>query len=73
MNLLQEANLDDKFNEQIGKIQKAISKLNEITATMTAPGSAVKPVKSQAFAVRVIADDLKGLADILDMSTRGKK
>lgn len=73
MKLLQEAQLDDKFNKELDKIQKAISKLNEIAATMTAPGSTVKPVKSQAFAVRVIADDIKGLADILDMSTRGKK
>jgi hypothetical protein len=67
MKLIQEAALDDKFNTQLGKIQDAISKLNDIVVTMTAPGSQSKPVRSQAFAVKVIADDLKDLAAILAM------
>jgi hypothetical protein len=67
MKLIQEAALDDKFNTQLGKIQDAISKLNDIVASMTAPNSVSKPVRSQAFAIKVVADDLKDMAALLAM------
>jgi len=65
MKLIQEAALDDQFNTQLGKIQEAVSKLNHIVATMTAPGSSTKPVKSQGNALRQVARDLTEFGKIL--------
>lgn len=58
--LLKEAALDDKFNAQMGKIQDAISKLNDIVDQMT---GMTKPVASQKLAVRHAAEDLKTLLE----------
>jgi hypothetical protein len=58
--LLKEAALDDKFNVQMGKIQDAISKLNDLVGQMT---GMTKPVASQKLAVRHAAEDLKALLE----------
>jgi hypothetical protein len=59
--LLKEAELDDRFNIQMNKIQDAIGKLEDIIAEMQKPGSMNKPVRSQLAALRIAAEDLKSL------------
>lgn len=59
--LIQEAELDDRFNAQMKKVQDAIGKLNDIVDDMKKPGSMTKPVASQKTQVRLAADDLKRL------------
>jgi hypothetical protein len=59
--LLKEAELDDRFNIRMNKIQDAISKLEGIIAEMQKPGSMNKPVRSQLGALRLAAEDLKRL------------
>ncbi len=59
--LIQEAELDDRFNTQMKKVQDAISRLGEIIDQMTAPASMHKPTGTQRMQLRYAAEDLKRL------------
>ncbi len=62
---LAEAMIDDRFNAQMNKIQDAIFKLNSISLEMTT-NKAIKPVRSQLFAIRQAEEDLHKI--FLEMS-----
>ena len=64
MKMLQEAVLDDKFNVQMGKIQAAISKLNDVAAEMLAD-KLTYPVMSQIRSAEQAARDLTRLTEQL--------
>jgi hypothetical protein len=59
--LIQEADIDNRFNVQMKKVQDAIDALNDIVDDMTKPGSMSKPTQSQKSQVRYAAEDLKKL------------
>jgi len=63
--LLKEAELDDRFNVQMKKIQDAVSKLEGVIADMQKPGSMNRPVSSQLSALRFAAEDLKRLHGLM--------
>ena len=56
MKLIQEASVDDQFNNLMMKVQDAIEKLEKLVPTMD------HPVSSQPRMLEVSADDLKQLA-----------
>jgi len=57
MKLIQEASVDDQFNNLMMKIQDAIEKLEKLVPTMD------HPVSSQPRMLEVSGDDLKKLAE----------
>ena len=59
--LIQEADLDDRFNTQMRKVQDAIHQLLGIVDQMTAKGSMTKPVPSQKMALKHAAEDFKSM------------
>lgn len=59
--LIQEADVDERFNTQMKKVQDAISKLSDIVSDMKKPGSMTKPTATQRMQVRYAAEDLKAL------------
>ena len=59
--LLQEAELDDRFNVQMKKVQDAIGKLDDILDAMLKGGSMTKVVKSQQNQLQYAADDFERL------------
>lgn len=59
MSLLQEASVDDLFNTQLGKIQAAIEKLEQVVTQFT---PANRPISSQVRSVEIAAEDLVKLA-----------
>lgn len=61
MNLIQEAEIDDQFRAQVGKIQDAISKLNDIVGKMNGEGSMHKVTATQRMQLRYAAENLKKL------------
>jgi hypothetical protein len=60
--LIQEAEVDDRFNTQMKKVQDAASKLDDIIDEMKRPGSMTKPVASQKTALRNAAKDFERLS-----------
>jgi len=56
MKLIQEASVDDQFNNLMMKIQDAIEKLEKLVPTMD------HPVSSQPRMLEISGDDLKKLA-----------
>lgn len=61
MSLIKEATIDDQFRQQVGKIQDAISKLNDIVGKMNGEGSMHKVTATQRMQLRYMAEDLKKL------------
>jgi hypothetical protein len=59
MSLIQEANTDDTFNTQMGKIQDAIERLEKLLPQFVPPH---RPVNTQIRMVEVAAEDLTKLA-----------
>lgn len=59
--LIQEAQLDDRFNAQLKKVQGAIDALHLIIDQMKEPGSMTKPTATQRMQLRYAAEDLKKL------------
>lgn len=66
MSLLQEAALDDQFNNEMKKIQGALDKLRHIISEMSGPSSVSKPLKSQASHLFQASRDLNDLGKIID-------
>ena len=62
MKLLQEADIDDQFNQHMDKIQQAIIKLEQLAAKFD---KAHYPVGSQVRALEAAAQDLGKLAKSL--------
>jgi hypothetical protein len=60
MKLLQEASVDEKFNAQMGKIQDAIQKLEQLCGQFET--EKVRPVRSQYRMAEIAAEDLVKLA-----------
>lgn len=60
MKLINEAQLDDQFNIELGKIQTAVLKLEKICKEFSK--NDIRPVSSQINAVFASADDLSVLA-----------
>lgn len=59
--LLQEATLDEKFNNEMRKIQGAIDNLQVILDQMKDPSAMSKPTPIQRMQLRYAAEDLKKL------------
>lgn len=66
MKLIQEASVDDTFNNLMMKIQDSIEALEKLVPKMD------HPVSSQPRMVEVASSDLKKIADSL-IAARGKK
>lgn len=63
MKLITEAALDDQFNVQMGKIQDAIKKLQDLSKKFDR--SMHMPVRSQVTALNTASKDLETLAMVL--------
>lgn len=63
MTLLQEAELDDQFNVQMGKIQQAIIKLEALAGSFNKAQH--WPVRSQVSALERSGKDLENLAHLM--------
>jgi len=59
--LLQEADLDDRFNKQMAKVQDAVHQLLGIVDLMTAKGSMMKPTNTQRMQLKHAAEDFKSM------------